>query len=402
LPENRKFCSINDYIEYKIAIVVPLMIIKNIDIKRRGISKVSLQEEVEERYAIVTKYLGLALSIAFVFFSIIGIYKVFINGNAYSFSEIADNLIVVNGILIYFLVRSGRAYPAKWLLLFITPIILFVLPILSGKANDNSLFWVPYGLIAMSILPLMICKWKEEAVLMISAVIYYLIMLLFIEKLLFVGYDADSLTVSLYEKQFFMLKAEQIALYLLLNGLVLYSRSLHSRLEKRLRLDNIHISEQKQELLTQNDDLVFIQSKLTELNQKILSDKDELKKQNKELLYYQSKAQLVNEELEMRVKRRTRDLEDRNARLKEYAFINAHLLRAPLCRIKGLTNLIGKNNEVYDSQIIEKLVISNNELEDIIKKITNILDDEKELNRELLYELYSRDEIKKSKKKSRG
>ncbi len=108
---------------------------------------------------------------------------------------------------------------------------------------------------------------------------------------------------------------------------------------------------------------------------------------------------LANEELERRVKKRTSELEDRNARLKEYAFINAHLLRAPLCRIKGLTNLIGKNNEIYDRQIIERLVISNAELEDIVKKITNILDEEKELNRDLLYELYSRDEIKRSKNK---
>ncbi len=254
-------------------------------------------------------------------------------------------------------------------------------------------------MIAISILPLMICKWKEESVLMISAIVFYFIMLIFIEKLLFSGLEEDDFIIRLYEDQFFILKAEQIALYLLLNSLVLYSRSLQSNLERRLKRNNTHMSEQKQELLAQNDELVFVQRKLSDLNQQILSDQEELKQQNKVLLFYQSEVKLANEELERRVKKRTSELEDRNARLKEYAFINAHLLRAPLCRIKGLTNLIGKNNEIYDRQIIERLVISNAELEDIVKKITNILDEEKELNRDLLYELYSRDEIKRSKNK---
>ncbi len=399
MPENKNFKIIKSYIELVFSTVMKIIATKDTIFKGIGFQKVSLQEEVEERYAVLTKYIGLALSIAFLFFSIIGIYGVLNNDFPYTFNEVADHLIIANGILIFFLVRNRKVYLAKWLLLFFTPILLFVLPAVDGIPSYNSVFWFPYGLIAISILPLMICKWKEEMILMISSIVFYFIMLLFIEKLLFIGFEENNFIVSLYEKQFFMLKAEQIALYILLNGLVLYSRSLQSNLERRLKSNNMHISEQKQELLAQNDELVFIQRKLSDLNQKILSDQEELKQQNEELLFYQREVKLANEELEIRVKKRTRELEDRNARLKEYAFINAHLLRAPLCRIKGLTNLIGKNEDIYDKQIIEKLVISNAELEDIVKKITNILDDEKELNRDLLYELYSRDEIKKSKNK---
>ncbi len=123
-----------------------------------GFQNISLQEEVEERYAVLTKYIGLALSLAFLFFSIIGIYEVLNNGVPYTIDEITDHLMMVNGMLIFFLVRNGKTYLAKWLLLFFTPIFLFVIPSMDGIANYNSVFWFPYGLIAISILPLMICK----------------------------------------------------------------------------------------------------------------------------------------------------------------------------------------------------------------------------------------------------
>jgi signal transduction histidine kinase len=167
-------------------------------------------------------------------------------------------------------------------------------------------------------------------------------------------------------------------------------------LELKLKLKNQRISEQKQELSAQNDKLVIAQKELSDLNKRILEDQEALMKQNKNLLYYQLKVKRANEDLEARVKNRTQELEERNTRLKEYAFINAHLLRAPLCRIKGLTYLVEKEQDGNDKQLMALLKASNEELEEIIHKITTILSEEKALNRDLLYELYSRDEIMKS------
>lgn len=388
-------------------IVMKVATTNNTGFKDTGIRSISLSEDINERYAVLTKYLGLAFAISFSFFAIIGIYRVLYKNMPYTLDEVGDQLMVIVGLLVFILARSGKVYLAKWLLLILTPLLLFVMPamdltpkIIDGRPTYNFVFWLPYALIVFSILPFMLCRWKEETILMGFSIVFYFVMLLFIEKLIFIGIENDDYVKDVYYGQLFMVKAEQISVYFLLNALVIYSRFLQGNLERKLKKNNRYISEQKQELLAQNDELVFVQSKLSELNQKILSDQEELKQQNKDLLFYQSKVKLANEELEIRVKRRTKDLEDRNARLKEYAFINAHLLRAPLCRIKGLTNLIGKNEDLLDRQLIERLTISNEELEDIIKKITNILDEGKELNRELLYKLYSRDEIKKSKEKS--
>jgi len=48
----------------------------------------------------------------------------------------------------------------------------------------------------------------------------------------------------------------------------------------------------------------------------------------------------INENLETVIKDRTYELEIKNKALEEYAFINAHKLRAPLARILGLVHLM--------------------------------------------------------------
>ncbi len=357
----------------------------------------ALKEDVDRRYAVITKNLGLAFSVAFLFFSVNDILWIVKNHMPYTVDKFRLNFIVVLGLLTYFLATKGKVHLAKWLLLVVIPVLLFVTPGVAGISKYDYVFWFPYGVVIFSILPLLICKWKEEAFLMIFSMVLLFIILLFIEKLLFAGFSADDLIVKKYRGIYFMIKSEQMVAYLLLNALIFYSRMLQGKMENKLKLNNQRISEQKKELLLKNEKLIQAQKKLSDLNEKILSDQEELKKQNEELRYYQSKVSRVNEELEIRVKHRTRELEDRNEKLKEYAFINAHLLRAPLCRIKGLTYLVEKDTEGDDEKLLELLKASNEELEEIVQKITSILSGERELNRDVLYDLYSRDEIKKSK-----
>ncbi len=359
----------------------------------------SIKVDVDERYAVITRNLGLALSFAFLFFSVNDFLRIIKNGMSYTLDEFRVNFVLICGLMIYFLAKKGKIHLAKWLLLVVIPLVLFVVPGMAGISKYDYVFWFPYGVIVFSILPLLVCRWKEEAFLMIFSMVLLFVVLLFIEKLLFAGFSSDDYIVKKYRSIYFMIKSEQLVIYLLLNALIFYARMLQGKMENKLKWNNQHISEQKRELLLQNEKLVQTQRKLSDLNERILADQEELKRQNEELRYYQSKVSRVNEELETRVRRRTRELEDRNERLKEYAFINAHLLRAPLCRIKGLTYLVEKDRDGNEEKLLELLKTSNEELEEIIRKITSILSEDKELNRDSLYELYSRDEIKRSQEK---
>lgn len=89
----------------------------------------------------------------------------------------------------------------------------------------------------------------------------------------------------------------------------------------------------------------------------------------------------MNDGLDLMVKNRTAELEERNYQLTEYAFINSHLLRAPLARVLGLTDLIRmESTDPKTQDLMNKLFNSCEELDEIIKLMSTQLSDGSILN----------------------
>ncbi len=87
----------------------------------------------------------------------------------------------------------------------------------------------------------------------------------------------------------------------------------------------------------------------------------------------------LNQNLEQMVHERTKTLEDQNKKLISYAFYNAHMLRAPFCRIQGLVQLIeltSSNNAPTDHEIEARLIESVTEMEQVIDKMRQIIQSE--------------------------
>lgn len=115
---------------------------------------------------------------------------------------------------------------------------------------------------------------------------------------------------------------------------------------------------------------------LVEKNKEVQTVNEELNALNEEL-------KTMNEVLEQRVEERTRRLEIQNRQLRDYAFINSHVLRAPLARIRGLLYLMTHDPQaVHDKELIEKLIAEADELNAISTKMSDILYDEGNLVRE--------------------
>jgi signal transduction histidine kinase len=108
-----------------------------------------------------------------------------------------------------------------------------------------------------------------------------------------------------------------------------------------------------------------------------------LRDQHHSILELNDELNSINEKLEVKVQERTQILEERNTQLTEYAFINSHLLRAPLSQILGLSYLLTKQNlHLKDEKIVNKLVKSTENLDKIIRKISELLYDGKDFSRE--------------------
>lgn len=133
-------------------------------------------------------------------------------------------------------------------------------------------------------------------------------------------------------------------------------------------------------------------------NVALVTKTNEVETMNEELNALNEELQTINETLEERVEERTRQLEIQNQQLREYAFINSHVLRAPLARIRGLLYLMTHDpNAMNDWELIYTLIAEANELDNITTKISDILYDGSNLTREDILRLLNAKEVKQIK-----
>jgi len=124
-----------------------------------------------------------------------------------------------------------------------------------------------------------------------------------------------------------------------------------------------------------------IREKLYKQNLELLDLAKEVEDRNAQLKNY-------NEHLEERVYERTEELEHQNKQLTEYAFINSHLLRAPLASVLGVIDLLSRTNLTHEQkEYVEHLITASTDLDDVIAKINKALHQEGKFSRETIQKL---------------
>ncbi|CAN5565527.1 hypothetical protein BH10BAC4_BH10BAC4_19800 [soil metagenome] len=102
---------------------------------------------------------------------------------------------------------------------------------------------------------------------------------------------------------------------------------------------------------------------------------DEIQHQNKELQRQKDIIKGINENLETLVTERTQLLQRKNRALEEYAFINAHKLRAPLASILGLIDLMSHVEQNEESRkVVDHLEKSASKLDEVVTSITRAIE----------------------------
>ncbi len=131
-------------------------------------------------------------------------------------------------------------------------------------------------------------------------------------------------------------------------------------------------------LATMQEELQVNAEKLDELNKHLMTVNNEVQNKNEELKAYgeellasEEGLKQINENLNALVENRTSVLVRQNEKLMQHAFINAHKVRSPLARILGLVNLIKYEVELEDQgkELVDRLHISTNELNDVLKEV---------------------------------
>lgn len=119
----------------------------------------------------------------------------------------------------------------------------------------------------------------------------------------------------------------------------------------------------KDRLITYRTRIAHRHHQLRQLSSTLQDQNDELQKRQEETLS-------LNENLESIVEEHIKGIEDKNRQLAEYAFINAHLLRAPICRMLGIISLM--EIEGVDSDL-DKVKEKAVQVDSIIRRINETM-----------------------------
>lgn len=122
---------------------------------------------------------------------------------------------------------------------------------------------------------------------------------------------------------------------------------------------------------------LLLKTALQAKNVELTTAAEELRASKEEILASQEELTQINENLNDLVKERTLTIIDQNKKFVHHAFINAHKVRSPVARIRGLVNLLAYEGHQLSEgarEIQHLLKISSDELDDMLHEVRVNLD----------------------------
>ena len=305
--------------------------------------------ETEKRHIIFSNVIFLTLPIVYLVFTLIDIEAFLDPASLFKFDRLVIPTIIALCIGFLFLNKWGFTTSSRVLFLISWILLLHILPIIIHKSPSDYYLAFPVGIIFHSVLIHVSFSSKRDPwKFWLFLVGNFGLMLLCKEILVANDVMPESQNVLRTDPYYVL---DYILYWLLFNLLTFYLLYVFETYVSGLGKATELIEKQRAELSLKND----------ELKQAVIS----LEKVNK-------RVEDLNKNLEMKVWERTKELEIKNEQLMQYAYMNAHKLRGPFCRIKGLVilkEMVSKSDSAEEKLINSMLLESLEELDDVTNKI---------------------------------
>lgn len=276
------------------------------------ISRFGVKSENEDdisRRVVFSNVIFISLPIVYIIFMIIDLESYLIPISQLRFDQFVVPIVILICFCGLYLNKKGITTLSRVLFIIVWPLLLHLIPIKLLFSPSDYMLAYPFGIVFHGLLIQLMFSFKHEKVLFSLFMLINAIGMISFPALL-VYFDSDNdipRAIVNYRYYFF----DGILYWLLFNLVIFYI---------------MHIIESNIQRI--NDAKLLIENQKEELDS-------------------------INQNLEMLIEQRTKSLLEQNNKLQKHAFFNAHLLRGPFCRIKGLVNLQELSSEKDDLDAIK-------------------------------------------------
>jgi hypothetical protein len=302
------------------------------NLSKLGIHK-DVDDEVSRRIAF-SNVVFISLPLVYLLFMAIDFNSFWQPISILRFDQFIVPIVILLCVFCLWLNKEGVTVFSRILFIVLWPALLHIIPIILLSTPPDYYIAFPFGLIFHSILIQLVFSHRKEPFIFWSFLTTNFIILFFAPEILAAFVETGVQPNEIVFNKYFLL--DNILYWLLFNLVMFYILLVVEEYIRRVNLDKSLIENQKEEL------------------------------------------DVLNTELKQLVAERTLHVEEKDLKLKDYAFYNSHLLRAPFCRVQGLVQLLKMTKEgtEMNDEIMERLDESLVELHEVIKNIKNIVENE--------------------------
>ncbi len=305
------------------------------------------EDDSLKRRIVFSNIIFLTLPVVYIFLMLLD-YETFFKGDiTLVFDQFIVPIIIVVCAICLILNRFGFTSLSKIIFLVLWPLFLHIIPIITQQTPSDYYLAFPLGIIFHAVLVQISFSQKKEPVKFWFSITINLFMMVYALDFLS-AFDQDPPGLNAVRIHPYY-TYDGIIYWLLFNLLVFYLLIVvENSIETTSDAKNL-IEDQKEKLAQKN----------SELEQAVISLKD-----------LNNYVEELNKGLEEKVHLRTNELEVKNQKLVEYASYNAHQLRGPFCRIKGLVYLQQElRGEEHTLDFQQMLTTSLDEMDEVITHI---------------------------------
>ncbi len=219
--------------------------------------------KLNERTIVLTNQLNFVMFACMLLVLTVTVVALTISHDNMSYGTLRVAVLIVVTFLNLVLARYGFTLLSRLSLIFLPPIVFILGPTMIGYVEEESYTYYPYLIIGTSVIPQMLLHPRNEKFLFWTAIIYYFVLVVIIDKVMVQFGDVHFPVVDRINTFYTFYKIAHIALFMFLNACIYYLRMLNFRFEEELsrknselNFQNIELKEQKEKIEKQKDELI--------------------------------------------------------------------------------------------------------------------------------------------------